>query len=1044
MKEFNPLVSCLRKVRGFFCLAVVIVRLGYSPEALAEPAEPTVALPIRLGIAGFVTPPEGGAARENSEMLVDVLTSRLSGVAGFELVERQALCRALDEMAMSAGRVGSGEAIVRAGGLLRADWLLLGTFVKADATNSLLARIVDARTGVVRDLTCLPWSGSNALTVADSIGAFVESSRNFVPSLGNRIFLALGGFQDLSVNDRYPEFGRDLHSALMRTYGGSRVAVLERTMINPLLEELRMNLSGLSTGGSTGASNAQPAFFLIDGIYQSFHDTDAKVNVVVRVQKLGGQAVTYSFKEPPGAGLLAKIADRAEAALKSLSADSAPPAPDAESQRRFSRAQLLLKRTFNVPQAARAKQMEEAIAELEAVLLLEPSRLDVKALLADQLMDQLIDRREPAREYYQELIAASSDPQQVKVWKEIVARSYLGQDNEQALALFSRLEKDAASPAEKLHYLERMGEAYHALYKAGRITLAQRLPLEDERWRLVFRNAEADVQAGRFSGNAIFREFVDAYDKATRGNRAAADAHLDQLTPKMEREFPRFKPYLVGAYTYRLASTLRYPTNAPIELFGRYREMLEWSRAHPSEIAAPEMFYRQVLLGDLTVRSARWPRAMVEEIAAILDQQGRPYLDPEARDALDFVRGYLFKTRELWEKAIACFEPLGDRKILLPQAGLWPERSSYSGRVEAEDCRRRMAKVATSPTATSGPAIARIVLPEPLAVFPESVGFACDGPQVWLAAGETLYEYPKAGGRPKPVSLTTTQGSPFQSVLVAGDRVWMVTEDSGLVAFDKTTRQARHYTVADGLLMPEINSISEVGDRLWIGFGKALSNSRLGGLGYFDLKQNRFIGFASELKTNFGVAVAGGAYDRSLQDANGPLRNRIEGVCAASDDSVWTISSYGLQRFQYATGRWTDEKPPSASFSCLQANDRFLVLGSHGLNYGLTILDRRSRQWRTVTTTNGLPANSIQAIAFDRDDRLWVGGRGWLALVDLGTPGTPGVKAVAQLGPPRQRSKWLPIPGRVEHQRVSAIQVDGNDVWFAADGEFYRFPRSVN
>lgn len=91
-----------------------------------------------------------------------------------------------------------------------------------------------------------------------------------------------------------------------------------------------------------------------------------------------------------------------------------------------------------------------------------------------------------------------------------------------------------------------------------------------------------------------------------------------------------------------------------------------------------------------------------------------------------------------------------------------------------------------------------------------------------------------------------------------------------------------------------------------------------------------------------------------------------------------------------------------------------------------------------------MPANSIQAIAFDRDDLLWVGGRGWLALVDLRAAETPGVKAVAQLSPPRQRSKWLPIPGRVERQRVSSIQVDGSEVWFAADGEFYRFTRPGN
>ena len=75
-------------------------------------------------------------------------------------------------------------------------------------------------------------------------------------------------------------------------------------MVNPLLDELRLSLGGLSEGGKAAM---QSAFVLLDGVYQSYQDTEAKVDCALRAQRMGGRVFTFSGKEPPGAALDTKI-----------------------------------------------------------------------------------------------------------------------------------------------------------------------------------------------------------------------------------------------------------------------------------------------------------------------------------------------------------------------------------------------------------------------------------------------------------------------------------------------------------------------------------------------------------------------------------------------------------------------------------------------------------------------------------------------------------------------------------------------------------------
>src|SRR5436190_23429805 len=109
-----------------------------------EPIPSSKALRLAIGSLGLTDDSQNG-------QLADLLTANLSGEKGLELVERQSLDKVLAELHLSLSHLVRASDAVRVGQLLRADWFLLGTPLKAGGSNSVVVRIVDARTGIMRD-----------------------------------------------------------------------------------------------------------------------------------------------------------------------------------------------------------------------------------------------------------------------------------------------------------------------------------------------------------------------------------------------------------------------------------------------------------------------------------------------------------------------------------------------------------------------------------------------------------------------------------------------------------------------------------------------------------------------------------------------------------------------------------------------------------------------------------------------------------------------------------------------------------------------------
>lgn len=150
-------------------------RLGRGGEVL----KPTVVTPldlnhpVRLAIGNL-----GLADEEQNRLLGNLVLADLTDAQGLNLVERQSLETVLRELNMSLSGLVRAKDAVRVGKLLKADWFLFGTTATAHGTNSTVVRLVDVRTGILRN-----------------VGVFSQGDGS--PELGNKPTVAPAGLRDL-------------------------------------------------------------------------------------------------------------------------------------------------------------------------------------------------------------------------------------------------------------------------------------------------------------------------------------------------------------------------------------------------------------------------------------------------------------------------------------------------------------------------------------------------------------------------------------------------------------------------------------------------------------------------------------------------------------------------------------------------------------------------------------------------------------------------------------------------------------------------------
>ena len=237
------------------------------PDAPAEPlvAAPTPILPnqkVRLAIGGLGLPSDS-----MNRQLADLLTAELSRAQGLGLVDRQSFDKVLRELQLNLSGLVRAKDAVRVGKLLRAEWFLLGSTASSGASNAVIARIVDAQTGVMRDVGVFP-CGDASPALAAKLAEFVRACRRAGNDAKPGVFLAVGTFQDLSVNDRLGNSRSDAGSTdrglsrLGSDYAGARV--------RGCVAAESLDLAGLTDTSASALPRMQSAFWLVDGVYQSY------------------------------------------------------------------------------------------------------------------------------------------------------------------------------------------------------------------------------------------------------------------------------------------------------------------------------------------------------------------------------------------------------------------------------------------------------------------------------------------------------------------------------------------------------------------------------------------------------------------------------------------------------------------------------------------------------------------------------------------------------------------------------------------------------
>jgi hypothetical protein len=163
------------------------------PTAQAAPVPLAASRSIRLAVGSL------GLADDNqNRQLGDLVTAELSGAPGLELVERQSLDKVLAELQLSLSGLVRAKDAIAVGKLLRADWFLLGTGTMVAGMNAIVVRVVDARTGILRDAGAFI-SGQGPAGLTSDLATFVRQCRKNASSGKQPVYLAIGTFQDLGI-----------------------------------------------------------------------------------------------------------------------------------------------------------------------------------------------------------------------------------------------------------------------------------------------------------------------------------------------------------------------------------------------------------------------------------------------------------------------------------------------------------------------------------------------------------------------------------------------------------------------------------------------------------------------------------------------------------------------------------------------------------------------------------------------------------------------------------------------------------------------------
>lgn len=810
--------------------------------------------PIRLAIGAL-----GGNAEEGKE-LADLVAVRLASAKPFELVERQELETALREQAMSFSGLVRATDAVRVGHLARADWFLLGSSATVNGTNTLFLRVVDARSATIRNVGV--FSEATPLSMrAEEVARFViraaEVANNPLPAS----YLAVGGFQDTGINNRYTNFPTQIRAYLATAYQGSQVTVLEREATEPLLQELRMDIAGLTEVSTNHAETAQAAFWLVDGFYQSYETSGPELDLVLRVERVSGRRYLTPLREQPGEKLLRDAKAAIDVILAKNDGVTGGSNSKGEIELQMARGERLLamqnrtlvlfSRTDNnllggielVDPVKKRRNIEDAKQAFEAVLLLDPDNRQAKIDLATCLRFASIADLDQARSYYREIIAAGVQDGLTDEARAALAFSYIDEDFKKEAELGQTFAAQCTDP----YYIRLCKSAVStAMDQMHRRHLIPDEPLPDPEKYMTscLQGITEKAKTGPFVASFNFGIFESAYP-----DRNVAADHINQLLPRLEAQFPELTPYLL--YQAALCQT---DTNSPV--IKEFLDNLDSCVLHPEKTGNVTNYFSQL--------SCRKPYnvGLFEMAARVAEARLQAVRNGWAKapdDPRKVEMAYIFMATDRWKQALDIFEPFGNRLVKIGNLSYGPWGSPFEPFIPAraaEECREHLGIAA--------PASIEFKLGKSLCGAECHFAFVPAADSVWVAARNGLWIVDAAGHATKKVALPTATNGLINCMAGANGKLWIGTGQAGLIEYDIASGTLYQYTEDDGLALNSIVCLLPMEDALWIGYGyrpfdeAEISDNPFhlpdlpesGGVGRMDLKTHHFTALTPPLRTD--------------------------------------------------------------------------------------------------------------------------------------------------------------------------------------------------
>ncbi len=957
--------------------------------------------PLRLAIGSL-----GLSSETENSKLADLLTVELTGARGIALVERQAINRALQELELSLSSALHAKEAVRLGKILPVDWFLLATTARSDGTNVMVVRVVDAHTGVMQDIGVVP-AAENDPGLAKGLAEFVRQSRLHISAVKPRIYLALGGFADLSQNDNLTGLSTALRNHLTASYRNSRITILEREVLQEMLQEARLDLAGLTDTDNEHPVAMQYAFWLVDGMYQSYGTSGKEIELSMTVTQIRKAPQSITLRETSQEALFIKAKDAIDTAMNQ------PGTPQGSGRRWEVRQQLSLglqlagvRKKFNrflpsyremTRQEALLEQhnMEEAIRAFTAVLLLEPTDREAKIGLSFCLGNQTIGRIDEARQYYQEILEEGKKDQ----W-DTLARNALFFSFD-----WSSAQEKAAWYAQAARQTHRTNLATFYGGEAAKVAndIAFRSSQGDERQQLGEKRMFQSVQAwaNEVKSHIYRSEFERAFGDIFGSfgtNKIALAQRLAELLPELQKQQTNLAPHLlIGVLIYQV------DTNTPV--LEQFKKSFKSICQNTNSVYETDFYFMLVRRVALT-----WAlQYKLFDLARDMDANAHPsrfFSDDPDTDKLKLAFGYF--NGERWQEALNIFQCYSNLPVSLSEEGSWgsafrPVLTSYYTAL----CRQKLGLPEIQDPRQFH--FGKACLP-----FHHPASFALDADGVWFALLDKLVHLDFNLKTNCVIALPKAPDFPVSSMCLSSSNIWIGTAGAGLINYNLTTRKCRQMTAKnDGLMQDSILSLYADASQLWIGYA--------GGLGKLDFATGEVRGFTPSL-----LARTPGS-ESSVDAAKGsPVTGPVKAICGGPGADLW-FSQQLLRRHNSGDDSWEEFNDVEADSITTDGVELFmagkrLLFGKHSLppSLGVFALNLKDHQWRSIPPTEGLPANQAKLLVLD-GRMLWVAGFGYIAQVDL------------------QRnivSKFAYF----KSDRFDKIAIGGGYIWAQLEGHLYRAP----